>query len=84
MPAKMPKPADLDPIERASRDEIAALQLQRLKWSLAHAYDNVAHYRQKFDAAGVHPRDLKSLDDLAQFPFTTKLDLRDNYPFKMF
>jgi len=84
MPAKMPKPADLDPIERASRDEIAALQLARLKWSLAHAYDNVAHYRQKFDAAGVHPRDLKSLDDLAQFPFTTKLDLRDNYPFKMF
>jgi len=84
MPAKMPKPADLDPIERASRDEIAALQLQRLKWSLAHAYDNVAHYRQKFDAAGVHPRDLTSLDDLAQFPFTTKLDLRDNYPFRMF
>jgi phenylacetate-CoA ligase len=84
MPSKRPQPGDLDPIETASRDEITALQLQRLKWSLAHAYENVPHYRQKFDAAGVHPRDLKSLDDLAKFPFTTKLDLRDNYPFKMF
>ena len=84
MPSKMPQPADLEPIERASRDEITALQLERLRWSLAHAYDNVAHYRAKFDAAGVHPRDLRSLNDLAKFPFTTKLDLRDNYPFKMF
>jgi phenylacetate-CoA ligase len=84
MPSKTPQPGDLEPIERASRDEITALQLQRLKWSLAHAYDNVPHYRQKFDAAGVHPRDLRSLADLARFPFTTKLDLRDNYPFKMF
>ncbi|HUL67054.1 MAG TPA: phenylacetate--CoA ligase PaaK [Burkholderiaceae bacterium] len=84
MPTTMPQPADLEPIERASRDEIAALQLQRLKWSLAHAYDNVPHYRRKFEAAGVHPRDLASLEDLAKFPFTTKLDLRDNYPFGMF
>ena len=74
----------LDAIENASRDEIAALQLDRLRWSLKHAYDNVAHYRQKFDAAGVHPSDLKSLADLAKFPFTAKQDLRDNYPFGMF
>jgi phenylacetate-CoA ligase len=74
----------LDPIETASRDEIAALQLERLKWTLAHAYDNVAHYRSKFDAAGVHPRDLASLEDLAKFPFTTKADLRQTYPFGMF
>ena len=74
----------LDPIEIASRDEIAALQLERLKWSLNHAYDNVPFYRDKFDAAGVHPDDLKSLSDLAKFPFTVKSDLRDNYPFGMF
>jgi phenylacetate-CoA ligase len=73
-----------DPIERASRDEIQALQLQRLKWSLKHAYDNVPHYRAKFDAAGVRPEDLKDLKDLAKFPFTTKSDLRENYPFKLF
>lgn len=73
-----------DPIETASRDEIAALQLQRLKWSLRHAYDNVPAYTKKFDDAGVHPDDLKSLSDLAKFPFTTKSDLRDNYPFGMF
>ncbi len=79
-----PERKDLDPIEIASRDEIAALQLKRLKWSLRHAYDNVAHYRQAFDAAGVHPDDLKSLDDLAKFPFTVKDDLRQNYPFGMF
>jgi phenylacetate-CoA ligase len=84
MPVKMPQPGDLDPIECASRAEIATLQLRRLKWSLAHAYGNVPHYRQKFDAARVHPGDLKTLDDLARFPFTTKLDLRDNYPFGMF
>ena len=71
-------------IEVASRDEIEALQLQRLKWSLKHAYDNVPHYRAKFDAAGVHPEDLKDLKDLARFPFTGKSDLRDNYPFDMF
>ena len=75
---------DLDPIEIASRDEIAALQLSRLRWSLGHAYDNVPHYRQRFDALGVHPDDLKTLEDLARFPFTAKGDLRENYPFGMF
>ena len=79
-----PPRASLDPIEIASRDEIAALQLQRMKWSLRHAYDNVPHYRQSFDAAGVHPDDLRTLADLARFPFTTKADLRDNYPFGLF
>ncbi|SMY10028.1 phenylacetate--CoA ligase PaaK [Flavimaricola marinus] len=79
-----PAKADLDPIEIASRDEIAGLQLQRLQWSLRHAYDNVPMYKQRFDAAGVHPSDLKSLSDLANFPFTTKNDLRDNYPFGLF
>ncbi len=84
MTVKQPQPGDLDPIETASRDEIAALQLQRLKWSLQHAYDNVPHYRAKFDAKGVHPSDLTTLADLAKFPFTTKSDLRDNYPFGLF
>ena len=79
-----PAKSDLDPIEIASRDEISALQLQRLKWSLKHAYDNVPMYRQRFDEAGVHPDDLKSLSDLAKFPFTYKTDLRDNYPFGLF
>ena len=78
------KPYGLEPIETASRDEIAALQIERLKWSLKHAYDNVAAYRKKFDAAGVKPSDFKRLEDLAKFPFTTKNDLRDNYPFGMF
>ncbi len=73
----------LDPIEIASRDEISALQLERLKWSLNHAYDNVAFYKKKFDEAGVHPDDCRTLEDLAKFPFTTKQDLRDNYPFAM-
>jgi phenylacetate-CoA ligase len=76
--------ASLDPIEIASRDEIEALQLERLKWSLRHAYDNVAHYRQAFDAKGVHPGDLKGLDDLRHFPLTAKDDLRRYYPFGMF
>jgi len=84
MPVKHPNGGDLEPIETASRDELAALQLSRLRWSLRHAYDNVAHYRSSFDRAGVHPDDLKSLADLAQFPFTVKSDLRDNYPFGMF
>ncbi|MBC7285141.1 phenylacetate--CoA ligase PaaK [Hoeflea sp.] len=79
-----PDRASLDPIEIASRDEIAALQLSRMKWSLAHAYENVPHYRASFDAKGVHPDDLETLADLAKFPFTTKHDLRDNYPFGMF
>ncbi|MDN5788461.1 phenylacetate--CoA ligase PaaK [Pseudorhodobacter sp.] len=76
-----PKKIDLEAIEIASRDEIMALQLKRLKWSLRHAYDNVPMYRKRFDAAGVHPDDLHSLPDLAKFPFTHKDDLRDNYPF---
>mgnify|MGYP001490760497 CR=1 FL=1 len=84
MPVKRPEPNELEPIERASRDEISALQLERLKWSVRHAYDNVAHYRKKFDDHGVHPDDLKTLADLAKFPFTTKVDLRDNYPFGLF
>ena len=79
-----PRKEDLDPIEISSRDEIAALQLHRMKWSLRHAYDKVAHYRRSFDAAGVHPDDLKQLSDLSKFPFTVKTDLRDNYPFGMF
>lgn len=79
-----PKKSDLDPIEIASRDEISALQLERLKWSLRHAYENVPMYRQRFDEAGVHPDDLKTLADLAKFPFTYKNDLRDNYPFGLF
>ena len=78
------KPYGLEPIETASRDEIAALQTQRLAWSLKHAYDNVEAYRKKFDAAGVKPSDFKQLEDLAKFPFTTKADLRENYPFGMF
>ena len=79
-----PDRSTLDPIEIASRDEIEALQLDRMRWSLAHAYDNVPHYRAAFDAAGVRPDDLKSLSDLARFPFTTKQHLRDSYPFGMF
>ena len=77
-------PEELDPIETASRDQITALQTRRLAWSLKHAYDNVPHYRAAFDAAGVHPDDFNSLADLAKFPFTSKQDLRDNYPFGMF
>jgi phenylacetate-CoA ligase len=74
----------LDPIETASRDELAALQLERLKWTLKHAYENSIVYRRKFDEAGVRPDDLNTLADLSRFPFTTKSDLRDNYPFGMF
>jgi phenylacetate-CoA ligase len=74
----------LEAIEKAPRAELQALQLERLRWSLRHAYDHVAHYRRKFDAAGVKPEDLRSLADLARFPFTTKADLRENYPFGMF
>ena len=84
MPVKKPMPGDLEPIESASRDEIAALQLERMKWTLKHAYNNVPHYKKKFDEKGVHPDDLKTLADLAKFPFTTKIDLRDNYPFDLF
>jgi len=73
-----------DPMETAPREELAALQLDRLRWSLAHAYENVPHYRQAFDHAGIQPSDLQKLADLEQFPFTTKDDLRDNYPYGMF
>ncbi|WP_296942146.1 phenylacetate--CoA ligase PaaK [uncultured Massilia sp.] len=84
MVQRIPQPGELDPIERASRDELQALQLERLQWSLRHAYDNVPHYRRAFDEAGVHPDDLATLADLAKFPFTDKATLRDNYPFGMF
>jgi phenylacetate-CoA ligase len=75
---------DLERIEIASRDEISALQLERLKWTLHHAWFNVPHYRKAFDEAGVHPSDLRSFEDLARFPFTTKEDLRRAYPYGMF
>ncbi|WP_376099753.1 phenylacetate--CoA ligase PaaK [Roseomonas sp. CCTCC AB2023176] len=74
----------LDAAERLTLDEMRALQLQRLAWTLRHAYDNVPHYKRAFDAAGVTPDDFRDLPDLARFPFTTKADLRDNYPFGMF
>src|SRR5437870_1783884 len=84
MPVTKPSPGELEASETASRDELQALQLERLRWTLKHAYDNVAHYRATFDAAGVHPHDVKTLADLAKFPFTTKSDLRDHYPFGLF
>jgi len=84
MPAHTTPTELLDPIERASRDEITALQVRRLKTTLNHVYNNVPHYRQAFDDRGVHPDDLKELKDLATFPFTSKKDLRDNYPFGLF
>jgi phenylacetate-CoA ligase len=79
-----PRPEDLEPIELASVDELRALQTQRLTKSVRHAYDNVPHYRATLDAADVHPDDIRTLEDLARLPFTTKADLRDNYPFGMF
>ena len=79
-----PQATTLDRFETASADELRAWQRDQLRWSLRHAYDNVPHYRTAFDAAGVHPDHLTSLDDLAKFPFTTKGDLRANYPFGMF
>lgn len=84
LPDLTPDRASLDPIEIASRDEIASLQLARLQWTLRHAYDNVPLYRAKFDAAGVHPDDCRRLEDLQRFPFTTKADLRSAYPYGMF
>ena len=84
MPVKSPQAGDLDPIETASRDEISALQLERLQWSVRHTYDNVEAYRKRCEEKGVHPDELKSLADLARFPFMTKTDLRDNYPFGLF
>ena len=79
-----PDPATLDPAERMGVDELRALQLERLQWTLRHAYANVPHYRRAFDAHGVHPDDCRSLEDLARFPTTSKADLRENYPFGMF
>jgi len=84
MTARHPAPGDLEPIETASIDELQALQLQRLQATLQHAYEHVPHYRQAFDARGVHPSDCRSLADLAKFPFTSKADLRAHYPFGMF
>jgi phenylacetate-CoA ligase len=81
---RTPSREDLEPIELASVDELRGLQLSRLQWSLRHAYDNVPHYRAAFDAAGVHPSHCRALSDLSKFPFTTKADLRANYPFGMF
>ena len=83
MTVKQPVPGDLEPIERASHDELQALQLQRLQWTLRQAFENVPHYRKAFDDQGVHPTDCKTLADLAKFPFTHKAALRDNYPFGM-
>ncbi|MCA1712118.1 MAG: hypothetical protein LC789_10975 [Actinobacteria bacterium] len=79
-----PDPSTLDPVETAPVEQLRALQLERLQWSLRHAYDNVPHHRHAFDAAGVHPDDVRSLDDLRHVPFSTKADLRDSYPFGMF
>ena len=84
MRARPPEKHELDPIEIASRDEIEALQLTRLRWSLRHAYGNVVHYKAAFEEAGVHPDDLITLKDLGKFPFTYKDDLRQSYPFNMF
>jgi phenylacetate-CoA ligase len=84
MPRRSHDPASLEPIERASRDELAALQLERLRWSVRHAYERVAAYRMRCQAAGAHPDDLRTLADLARFPFTTKQDLREGYPFGLF
>ncbi len=84
MNARMEHGIGFDPIETASRDELSALQLARLKKTVQHAYDNVPHYRRSFEVAGVHPSDLKTLADLSKFPFTVKKDFRDNYPFGLF
>ena len=84
MSTVLSRPDGLDPIENASRDEIAAVQLERMKWSVRHAYENSPFYRKRFDDHGVHPDELRSLADLARFPFTVKQDLRDTYPFGMF
>ncbi|CAI8731609.1 phenylacetate-CoA ligase [Pseudomonas donghuensis] len=84
MNMQIPNAPVLDPLETASIDELRQHQLQRLRWSLSHAYQNVPMYRQRFDELGVHPDDIRSLDDLARFPFTCKADLRDNYPYGLF
>jgi phenylacetate-CoA ligase len=79
-----PRPDELEPIERASRDELESLQLERLRWTLRHAYERVPFYRARFDQTGIHPEDCRELADLAKLPFTTKEDLRASYPFAMF
>ncbi|HEX3712066.1 MAG TPA: phenylacetate--CoA ligase PaaK [Trebonia sp.] len=84
MPKPIPADQDVEPVTRASLDELRALQLDRLRWTLSHAYANVAHYKTAFDAAGLHPDDVKDLADLAKLPFTTKETLRDNFPFGLF
>ena len=84
MQDRTPRPEELDPIERASVDELRALQLERMRWSLRHAYENVPQYRKMFDEREVHPDDLRDLADLAKFPFTDKATLRANNPFDMF
>src|SRR5215472_10603973 len=84
MTATASPPGELEPIETAPADELRSLNLQRLRWSLRHAYDNVPYYRRLFDVAAIHPDDCKDLADLAKFPFTTKADLRESYPFGMF
>lgn len=84
MVSRVADPDRMEPIEKASIDELRSLQLERLQWTLEHTYKNVAPYRAKCDAAGVRPADLKSLEDLALFPFTVKDDLRQSYPFGMF
>ena len=84
MPVNPSARSDLDPIERASRDEIETLQLQRLRWSIGHTYDNVPSFRMKCEEKDVHPEDLTTLKDLARFPFMTKTDMRDHYPFGLF
>lgn len=83
LPDLTPDRATLEPVEVGDRQALQALQLERLRWSLAHAYANVPHYRRAFDEAGVSPQDVRSLEDLRRFPFTTKQDLRDNYPYGM-
>jgi phenylacetate-CoA ligase len=84
VPRPIPPDVNLEPIETASLDELRSLQLERLQWSVRHAYDNVEHYRKSLEASGVHPDDIGSLEDLARLPFTSKADLRENYPFGMF
>src|SRR2546423_10203938 len=81
---RQPNAFALEPIEKAPRAELARLQLERLQCTLRHAYDNVGQFRKKFDAAGVKPQDCRTLEDLRRFPFTTKADLRETYPFGMF
>ncbi|HVC02542.1 MAG TPA: phenylacetate--CoA ligase PaaK [Steroidobacteraceae bacterium] len=84
MPRSQISPTELEPIESASLDELRSLQIERLRWSLRHAYDHVEHHRRRFDAAGVHPADLRDLADLAKFPLMGKSDLREHYPFGLF